>query len=277
MVDLSTLKANIIGLEKEIEILSLSSKAGVPILLEGDVGTGKTELAKQLAAFLDRPFYRIDGNDSLNAIKITGWFDPALVLEKGFSMDTFVPGPLAGAMLNGGVFFFNEANRAPSESINAVLSALDEGVIYVPRLGPIKAIEGFLPIFTINPREHIGTNPLPRAFYDRCAWINLDHQPIDDMIEIVKLRVPDVTDEIALFSCQLVKMTWDHPSIETGSSVRGAIQLAYLLTLRGMDNPEIIYQVAEAVITKKIVSSPSTEKEEKTLVKEVVKMVLNKS
>ena len=161
----------IVGRSKELKLMIRAIEKNLPIMIEGPVGTGKTEMAKALAKCLGRRFVRVDGDDSLTAIKLKGWYDPPLVIEKGFSRETFIPGPLTDAMENGGVCFFNEVNRTASETINAVLTALDEKLVTIPQLGELKAKEGFLPIFTYNPEDTIATNPLPKAFYDRCIWI----------------------------------------------------------------------------------------------------------
>ncbi|MCE7743228.1 MAG: MoxR family ATPase, partial [Candidatus Heimdallarchaeota archaeon] len=106
----------IIGRREELKLMIKAIEKGLPIIIEGPVGTGKTEMAKALANSLDRLFVRVDGDDSLTSIKLKGWYDPPLVIEKGFSRDTFIPGPLTQAMEEGGIFFYNEVNRAPSET-----------------------------------------------------------------------------------------------------------------------------------------------------------------
>ena len=113
----------IVGRKKELQLMVRAVEKGLPIIIEGPVGTGKTEMAKALASCLDKTFIRVDGDDSLTSIKLKGWYDPPLVIEKGFSRETFIPGPLTQSMEEGGIFFYNEVNRAPSETINAALTA----------------------------------------------------------------------------------------------------------------------------------------------------------
>ncbi|MHA1450985.1 MAG: AAA family ATPase [Candidatus Hodarchaeales archaeon] len=228
----SAITENYIGCEEEFKFLLKAIENSIPVIIEGDTGTGKTEMAKVLANYLQLPFYRVDGDESLTAHKIVGWFDPPLVLQKGFTHETFIPGALTRAMQEGGMFFFNETNRAPSESINTVLTAIEERVIFIPRLGPVEAKNGFVAIFTMNPLEHVATNPLPQAFHDRCVWLELDHQPLEEEIKIVKLRTGSTEEDLIQKCCLIVAETRKHPELEAGSSVRGAIQLVKLLSGR---------------------------------------------
>jgi MoxR-like ATPase len=256
-VNLELIRPNIVGLDDEVQTVLLALSEGIPLMLEGETGTGKTELAKTVTAALGRPFHRVDGNQELTAIKLHGWFDPPLVLEKGYGWDTFVAGPLVQAMLEGGVFFFNEVSRAPSEAINAVLTALDEHILTIPRLGTIEAREGFVSVFTFNPVERVATNPLPQTFYDRCVWIRLEHQPLDKAVQIVRLRTGERDGTLIRTVCQIVEATRQHPDVEHGASVRAAIhmtRLASALRQGGGDPYDIasMTRIAVAVLAKTI-------------------------
>jgi len=269
-------KSLIVGREKELELMFRAVEKGIPIIIEGPVGTGKTEMSKVLAQCLNRPFFRVDGDDNLTAFKLKGWYDPPLVLEKGFTEETFIPGPLTQAMREGGIFFFNETNRAPSETINAVLTALDEKLITIPQLGAIKAEEGFLPIFAHNPQDNIATNPLPKAFYDRCIWINVNHQSLEEMKEIVRLRTNSKDEFLIHLSCEIVQETISHPELEISSSVRGAIQLVQLYRENEPIEEEKLVERAIAVHSRKIRCSTTSKKDEKEIIREIVSKVLMK-
>lgn len=271
---LNKAKQLIVGREPELELMFRAIEESIPIVLEGPVGTGKTEMAKTLSECLNRPFIRVDGDDNLTAVKLKGWFDPPLVLEKGFSRETFIPGPLTSALEQGGIFFFNETNRAPSETINAVLTALDEKLITIPQLGTIKAVEGFLPIFAFNPEDTVATNPLPRAFNDRCIWIHVTHQSLEEMIQIVKLRTNSTDDLLIRISCEIVQETLNHPELESGSSVRGAIQLVQLFRDGEEITEDLLVRHAIAVHSRKIRCKSTSRKTETEIIKEIVSKVL---
>ena len=122
---------NLIGLNEEIELFLSAIENNIPTVIEGESGVGKTELVKTVAEALDpkRLIYRVDGDENLNIGILRGWFDPPLVIEKGFTNDSFIPGPLTKAIQNGGIFFFNEVNRAPSESINGLTRYNEESLV----------------------------------------------------------------------------------------------------------------------------------------------------
>ena len=265
----------LIGRREELRLMFRAIEKNLPIIIEGPIGTGKTEMAKAVSECLERPFMRVDGDNNLTAIKLKGWYDPPLVLEKGFSKDSFIAGPLTEAMEKGGIFFFNETNRAPSETINAALSALDERLITIPRLGTIKAEAGFIPIFTFNPKDTVATNPLPRAFYDRCIWINVNHQSREEMIEIVKLRTSSNDDLLIQISCDIVQTTINHPELEISSTVRGAIQLVELFHQnQDIDENTLISHVI-AVHSRKVRCTTTSQKSEQAILEEIVSKILS--
>ena len=266
----------IIGRQKELLLMIKAVKNGLPIIIEGPVGTGKTEMAKALSLSLEQQFVRVDGDDSLTSIKLKGWYDPPLVIEKGFSRETFIPGPLTQAMEEGGIFFYNEVNRAPSETINAVLTALDERLITIPQLGEIKASDDFVTIFTYNPQDTVATNPLPKAFYDRCIWIYVNHQSLEEMMQIVELRTGIRDKLLTQISCEIVQTSLNHPELESGTTVRGAIQLVQLYTQNEEINESTLIDRAIAVHSRKIRCKTTSKKDEIEIIEEIVSKILSR-
>ena len=254
---LSECKTNLIDLDDQIILILKSIKQNISIIVEGESGTGKTELAKTVALALKRPFYRVDGDENLTITQLRGWFDPALVIESGFGEKSFIPGPLTLAMLNGGLFFFNEVNRAPSESINGALSAMDssERSIEIPQYKNINAKDGFYTIFTLNPAEYIGTNPLPEAFFDRCIRILLTHKTGKAAEKIVKLRTECVDNELIQKCVLFTEKTRSNANFERGASIRAAIQLTQLLMDDYSDNKQVLNTIF-AVFSGKIKLQP---------------------
>ncbi|MFW9905032.1 MAG: AAA family ATPase [Candidatus Thorarchaeota archaeon] len=250
---------NLIGLDKEIQLILAAINSQIPTIIEGESGVGKTELVKTIANALGRPFFRVDGDENLTITHLRGWFDPPLVMKTGFGEKSFIPGPLVNSMRKGGLFFFNEVNRAPSESINGVLAALDERNIEIPQLGRIQAVKEFYSLFARNPLEYIGTNPLPEAFFDRCILIRLEHKSGEEAEEIVRLRTDctdnDLITKIVLFTDQTRNSTY----FEAGASVRAAIQLTQLLKNQLM-TPDFVYPAINAVYTGKVKLHPDIAK-----------------
>src|SRR4051812_15875048 len=103
----------IIGRDKELDQIHKAVSLNRNLLIEGPVGVGKTFLVTQVLKKLKRNFERIDGDTRYTEAKLTGWFDPPIVLKKGYVASAFVAGPLCSAMEGGKILFVNELNRMP--------------------------------------------------------------------------------------------------------------------------------------------------------------------
>ena len=80
----------IVGREAELTLALAVLQADRHLLLEGPVGVGKTTVALAVCRHLGRPTIRVDGDDRYTESKLTGWFDPALVLKQGYQPAAFV-------------------------------------------------------------------------------------------------------------------------------------------------------------------------------------------
>jgi len=99
-----------------------------------------------------------------------------VLLRRGYTGESFVPGALVASMRNGALLHIDEANRLPPDSVNALISAMSERLIEVPRHGRVWAAPGFVVIAAANPLDGAGTADLPAAFLDRVVRLSLDHQ-----------------------------------------------------------------------------------------------------
>ncbi len=267
---------NIVGRKNELKAILLAKETNRPILIEGAVGVGKTTLAKAVAQFFRQDFIRVDGDERFDEYKLVGYFEPQLVLKHGWNWDSFVPGPLVKAMLNGGILFINEINRLSEGAQNVLIPALDEKIIEIPKLGTIEAKDGFWVIATLNPTEYIGVTPLGEALKDRFLWIKLDYQSFEEEVEIVKVH-SKVHDEIAKFAVTIVRATRRHPDVKRGASVRGAIDLANLINLSMSDKLDIETAIKLSVIAlgTKIEMVDGTSKTIEDVIREIVENVEN--
>ncbi|MEM3852439.1 MAG: MoxR family ATPase [Methanomassiliicoccales archaeon] len=219
----------IIGREQELRKALLCALAGRHLLIEGPVGVGKTVLATSIANYLGRPIFRVDGDERYTENKLTGWFDPPLVMQKGYGRDSFLNGPLASAMEMGGILFINELNRLNEGVQNVLLPAMDEGRIELPRLGTLQAGEGFMIIATQNPREFVATSSLSEALSDRFELLPLGYQSETEEMEIVRARAPLADDYTIEKVTLIVRESREHPAIKRGASIRAATSMASLL------------------------------------------------
>jgi len=274
-------KYKIIGRVEELKRIILARSVGKNILLEGKVGVGKTKLAQAVSAYYDSDFYRVDCSEELLTHNLVGYFDPPLVISKGYLEESYVHGPLTSAMLKGGCLFINEINRMPESTQNALLTALDEHILEIPKLKTITAKDNFFIIATQNPTAHVGVTVLGEAIKDRFVWIKLDYQSPEEEQQIIKQEVglnDDKGEKIAIISQKIIQVTRNNTSIRRGSSIRGAIDLSALINQQ--DNYKSSKNWVEAAIMalyNKIELEDGVAISKKDMITEIVLAVLNKS
>lgn len=274
-------KYKVIGRTEELRQIVLAHSVGKNILIEGEVGVGKTTLARAIASFFDADFYRVDCSEELLPHNLVGYFDPPLVISQGYTEDSYKYGPLALAMLNGGCLFINEINRMPESTQNSLLTSLDEGILEIPKLKTIKAHKDFFVVATQNPKAHVGVTVLGEALIDRFIWIFLNYQSPEEEISIIKQEANlngGIGDKIAKISQNIIQVTRESTSIRRGSSIRGAIDLATLINQ--YDNNSSTKNWVEAAVMalyNKIELEDGLTQSKKEIITNIVLAVLNKS
>jgi len=192
----------------------LALELGRPLLLEGEAGVGKTELAKVLAQSLDTRLIRLqcyEGLDVNNAVY--EWNYPRQMLEirlleargegaKVDPHDIFGPGflirrPLLQALepSDGGqppVLLIDEIDRADEEFEAYLLEILSDFQITVPEIGTIKAERPPRVILTSNR-----TREVHDALKRRCLYHWIDYPTLQKEYEIVLARVPAAPEKLA--------------------------------------------------------------------------------
>lgn len=271
-------KFNIVGRERELRQLVLARLSGRHVVIEGTVGVGKTTLAQAVADYFDQGFIRIDGDERYTEAKLVGHFEPPLVVEKGWVQDSFVSGPLTQAMERGSVLFINEANRLIEGTQNVLLPALDEGIITIPKLAPVKAKDGFFVVATQNPDSYIGTTVLSEALKDRFVWVRLDRQTYDEELSIVNHSLDESNPQrqkIAELTTKITRITREFPEIRRGASIRGAIDFSKILSLIDNLSLETVTEIAIMTIATKIELEDGVDKTIEEIITEIVNKVMN--
>ena len=216
----------IVGLRREAEVLAASLAGGCHVVLEGPPGTGKSTLLRAVADGAGLGVEFVEGNAELTPARLVGHHDPALVLEAGYTPDTFVDGPLISA-LRLGLLYIEELNRVPEETLNVLVGALAEGEIHVPRLGRVPARASFRLIAAMNPFDAVGTARVSQAISDRMCRIAVGYQDEAGERAIVE-RVTGFASALTAPAVQLTRLTREHAQVRMGASVRGAIDLVRL-------------------------------------------------
>jgi MoxR-like ATPase len=221
----AALAARVVGRGRELDLVLAAVSAGRDLLLEGPPGTSKTTIWKAITESWGIPLLFVEGNAELTPAKLIGHHNPARVLREDYSADNFVAGPLVLAMERGGFLYIEELNRAPEDTLNALLAAMAEREIEVPRVGRIHAAASFRVVASMNPFDNVGTTRISASFYDRLCRLAIGYQSAAEDEQIVALRTGCVDAELVADAVALTRATRDHPDVRQGSSVRGAIDI----------------------------------------------------
>jgi MoxR-like ATPase len=187
-----------------------------PLLLEGEAGVGKTEVAKALAAVrgaeliplqcyegLDQnaALYEWNYQRQLLAIKAREGADADTVEEHIFSEKYLLERPLLAAIRRATppVLLVDEVDRADEEFEAFLLELLSDFQVSIPELGTIRAISIPCVVLTSN-----GTRELSDALRRRCLYHYVDFPNVDREAKIILARLPGVDAALALQVARMV-------------------------------------------------------------------------
>jgi MoxR-like ATPase len=180
-----------------------------PLLLEGEAGVGKTEVAKVLSSLLGRELIRLQCYEGIDASQaLYEWnYSRQLIAVRAMQdataethvEDLFGPGflverPLLAAIRAGtkAVLLVDELDRADDEFEAFLLEVLSEFAVTIPEIGRIAAEEPPAVIVTSNR-----TRELHDALKRRCLYHWIDHPGLEREVEIVRARAPEVPEALA--------------------------------------------------------------------------------
>ena len=272
----------IVGKREQIELLLVAMLCRGHVLIEDVPGTGKTMLARSIAASMGIDFKRIQCTPDLLPNDITG----VDIFNQSSQSFEFQPGPV---FVN--ILLADEINRATPRTQAALLEAMQERQVTTG--GVTRALPSpFLVLATQNPIEYEGTFPLPEAQLDRfLIRLSLGYPETDDEIQILRnLRkqhpietigqvadgdemrtlqdvVTDVHVEESLerYILDIVQATRNHPDLTLGGSPRGSLALyktsQVLAAVNGRDYviPDDIKKLAPLALAHRLIVKPESE------------------
>jgi MoxR-like ATPase len=182
-----------------------------PLLVEGDAGVGKTELAKVLARLLSTDLIRLQCYEGLDVQTALYEWDyprqllrlrlsegrgeaPADVEARIFSRDCLLERPLLKAITQprAPVLLIDEVDRADDGFEAFLLELLSDFQVTIPELGTLRAEH---PPFVVLTSNH--TRELGDALRRRCLYLYMEHPSLEKEVRIIRTRWPEAQDRLA--------------------------------------------------------------------------------
>ena len=229
-----------------------------PLLLEGEAGVGKTEVAKALAAVHDAELIRLQCYEGLDqnaalyewnyqrqllAIKTREGMgeDASAIEEHIFSERYLLERPLLAAIrrLDPPVLLIDEVDRADEEFEAFLLELLSDFQVSIPELGTVKATSIPRVVLTSN-----GTREISDALRRRCLYHYVDFPDVDREAKIIFMRTPRID---AALASQVARMVAAVRKEDLRKIPGVAETLDWAATLAGLDihdlraEPEVVY------------------------------------
>jgi MoxR-like ATPase len=202
-------------------VVYLSISMGKPLLLEGEAGVGKTEVAKVLAEIMETKLIRLQCYEGLDAntalyewnypkqmlrIKLeeVGKRDRGAVETEIFSEEYLVKRPLLEAIQGNGatppVLLIDEIDRADVEFEAFLLEVLSDFQITIPELGTIRAKARPYVFLTSNR-----TREIHDALKRRCLYHWIDYPTFEKEREILATKFPEIRERLAGQICSFMQ------------------------------------------------------------------------
>lgn len=190
-----------------------------PLLIEGPAGVGKTEIAKVMSKALNTNLIRLqcyEGLDANQAIYEWNYQKQLLFLKMNeqsnlsfqekeqtiFSDEFLMERPLLQSIManESQVLLIDEIDRADEEFESFFLELLSDWQITIPEVGTRKA--NSIPFVIVTSNR---VRELSEALRRRCLYLWIDYPTFEKELEIVKSKLPDINEKLAIQICEFMK------------------------------------------------------------------------
>ena len=244
-------------------VLYVALTLGRPLLIEGAAGVGKTEVAKVMAAALDRELVRLQCYEGLDESKaLYEWNyqkqllsiqvnmntqDRDALTKQLFSDEYLLERPLLKSIRSEKpvVLLIDEIDKADEEFEAFLLELLSEQQISIPEIGTIQARSIPFVVLTSNRAR-----PLSEALRRRCAYLHIDYPDMEKELAILRKKLPHVDDRLCAQVALAVQKLRSNEAILKKPSIAETLDWAAALDALGIREltPDVLRQTAGFVL-----------------------------
>ena len=244
-------------------VLYVALKLGRPLLIEGAAGVGKTEVAKVMAAVLDRELVRMqcyEGLDESKALYEWNYQKQLLAIQVGrentdadvltrslFSDEYLLERPLLKSIRSEKevVLLIDEIDKADEEFEAFLLELLSDLQVSIPEVGTVKAKTVPFVVLTSNRAR-----PLSEALRRRCAYLYIEYPDMEKELAILRAKLPHVDDRLCAQVALAVQKLRSSESILKKPSIAETLDWAAALDALGIREltPDALRQTAGFVL-----------------------------
>ena len=246
-----------------VTVLYVALKLGRPLLIEGAAGVGKTEVAKVMAAALDRELVRMqcyEGLDESKALYEWNYQKQLLAIQVNreetdkdgltrslFSDEYLLERPLLKSIRSEKevVLLIDEIDKADEEFEAFLLELLSDMQVSIPEVGTVKAKTIPFVVLTSNRAR-----PLSEALRRRCAYLYIEYPDMEKELAILRAKLPHVDDRLAAQVALAVQKLRANETILKKPSIAETLDWAAALDALGIREltPDALRQTAGFVL-----------------------------